>query len=183
VDETLKLQIANLLNGIPVEEVARIAGETPAEITTRFLSVMKLVAEYELVHCVPYFPCGSVAEACRNRLRVLDVLGAIERWDAIERDFMLDLLKEKKGIDYGFDRATARKIWERTLDAVPNYLDKTELPAYFRDRTAFLSARRARVIAAVDKFVSLRNPLIYKHIEHIGMDAANAVDVATSLTH
>ena len=181
MDETLKLQIANLLNGVPVEEVARIAGEDRAETMARFLAVMKLVAEYQLVHCVPYFPCNSLAEACRNRLRVLDILGAIERWDAVERDFMLDLLKGKKGVDYGLDRAAARKIWDRTLDAVPNYLDKGDLAAYFRDRNAFLSARRSRVIAAVEKFVSLRNPLIYKRIEHIGMDASNAADVATSL--
>lgn len=181
MQEKLKLEIANLLNGVSVEEVARHSGDDPADVSARFVGVMRLVEEYQVVHCVPFFTCRSIPAARRNRITVLAVLSAIERWDAFERDLMLKLFKGQHVGDIGRD--DLQKILRRTLDAIPNYLHKKEHPEYFRDPRAFIAAHRDRVIEVLERFVSLNNPLIYRRIEHIGIDASNALEVVTGMAH
>lgn len=177
--DSLKLEIANLLNGVPVEEVARLAGDPPEVVTARFVSVMKMVEEYQVVHCVPFFVCNSIATARRNRLTVLSVLGAIERWDAFEHDLMISLFKHQQAGD--IERDELQKILRRTLDAMPNYLTKAEQPEFFRDPKAFIAGHRNRVIEVLERFVSFKNPLIYRRIEHIGMDASNVTEITSGM--
>lgn len=171
------LIVANLLNGVSPEVAARTFGGTEAEVREAFGATMKLVAEYRFVHCIPHFDSDTLDEARQNKLRVLDILNRIERWDAIERDLMLDLLKDKDVSGYGLTLRQMEDALKRTLDALPNYLQKSELTAYFKDRRAFVAARRTRVIEAVEKFISFKNPLTYKKIEKVGIDLNNVEDV------
>lgn len=166
LDERELLIARNVVNGVAPEALAQQLGTTPAAVEAAFTAAMRLVAEYRLVHCVPFFPCLSVMEARRNQRRALEILEAIEVWDAIERDMMLDLLK---GVNvmrkYGADRAVVEAMLNRTLNAVPHYLTPKEAVEFGRDRKGFVTAHRARVIEAVERFVSFRNPLVYKRIE------------------
>lgn len=172
-----QLIVANLLNGVSPDVLARTFSGTEEEIRAIFGAAMKLVAEYRFVHCIPHFDAETVDQARQNRFRVLDVLKRIERWDAIERDLMLDLLRGRDVAKYGLAEGEMEKVLARTLDALPNYLRKEEVPVYFRDRRAFVAARKSRVIEAVEKFISFDNPLTYKSIEKIAIDPNNVQDV------
>lgn len=157
----------NLVNGVSPEQLAQSHRMAPEAVMQAFDAAMRLVAEYVLVHCVSFFPCISLFDARRNRLRVSEVLEAIALWDAIEREMMLDLLK---GVNvmrkYDAARATVEALLNRTLNAVPHYLSAREAAEFGRDRKGFLACHRARVIEAVEKFVSFDNPLVYKRIAH-----------------
>jgi hypothetical protein len=181
-----RLIVANLLNGVASSTVAAAFGVNEAVADCAFAAAMKLVAEYRLVHCIPHFECGTIEQARRERVRVLEILGRIERWDAYERDLMLDLLKKKDLSGYGKPRQEIQEIMQRTLDALPSYLHPRDLPAYFRDRQAFVRESAHKVIEAVEKFISFRNPVFYKNVKVIGMDPQNAQSVESevhSLTH
>lgn len=181
-----RLIVANLLNGIAPSAVAAAFGVDLAQAESTFASAMKLVAEYRLVHCVPHFESGTLEQARAERVRVLEILGRIERWDAYERDLMLDLLKRKDLSGYGKPRQEVQEILQRTLDALPSYLRTGDLPAYFRDRQAFVRDSPQKVIEAVEKFISFRNPVVYKNFKVIGMDPQNVENVESevrSLTH
>lgn len=177
--EAESIEIRNLLAGVALERVAAEAREPLAKVLARFDDAMRRVAEYQLVHCVPFFPVGTLAEARRSQIKVLDVLGRIERWDAVERGLMLDLLKGNDVSGYELERAEIEAILKRTLDALPNYLNASEIAPYGRSRRTWLAANRKRAIALIERFVSFKNPLGYKHIEHIGFDQRNAEGVAT----
>lgn len=166
MNETESLLIANVLNGVPFPVAARAAGNDEGWALDVFEEAMKRVAEYVLVHCVAFFPCTSLPEARRHKARVLECLVAIERWDATERDIVLAIFKGRNVLNDGVPRAQAEEILNRTLNALPHYLTEKEIPAYITDRRAFVRERRSRVIEAVEKFVSFRNPLVYKKIEH-----------------
>ena len=156
----------NVVNGIAPEALAQTQQVTVAVVMQAFSDVMRLVAEYRLVHCVPFFPCTAVADARRHRQRVFEVLEAIALWDEIERDMMLDLLKGVNVMKkYGAAREIVEALLNRTLNAVPHYLTAREAAEFGRDRKGFVTAHRARVIEAVERFVSFRNPLVYKRIE------------------
>lgn len=178
--------IANLLNGVAPSAVATAFRVEELQADSIFAKAMKLVAEYRLVHCIPHFECGTLEQARAERVRVLDILGRIERWDAYERDLMLDLLKKKDLSGYDKSRLEVQEILQRTLDALPSYLPPRDLPAYFRDRRRFIAERPEIVIQAVEKFISFYNPVIYKNVKVIGMDPQNAESVENqvhSLTH
>lgn len=177
MDESTQLILANLLNGVSPETAARTFGRTEADVREAFGAAMKFVAEYRFVHCMPHFDSSTLDEARQNKFRVLDILRRIERWDAVERDVMVDLLKGKDVTAYGLSQSELEAILKRTLDALPNYLQKGELQAYFEDRRAFVAGRKARVIEAVEKFISFKNPLTYKAIEKVGIDPNNIEDV------
>lgn len=165
--EQEKLVVANLLNGLAPERVAQDLHLDPGTVQAVFAEAMRRVAEYVLVHCVPFFPCQSLAEARRNRLRILEILAAIERWDAGERDAILALLRGRDVLaEFGLTRGELEPWLERTLDALPHYLTAEEVRLYVRDRRRFVAENRARVAAAVEGFVSFRQPLLYKPIEH-----------------
>jgi hypothetical protein len=178
-----RLIVANLLNGVAIAEVAAVFGVNEAVADAMFAAAMKLVAEYRLVHCIPHFECATLEAARRERARVLEILGRIERWDAFERDLMLDLLKRKDLTGCGIPREQIREILQRTLDALPGYLSAADQPAYFRDRQTFIRQFPQKAIEAVEKFISFRNPLTFKKIEHLGMDPQNAERVVQSVTH
>jgi hypothetical protein len=181
-----RLIVANLLNGIAPSAVAAAFGVDLAQTESTFASAMKLVAEYRLVHCVPHFESGTLEQARAERVRVLEILGRIERWDAYERDLMLDLLKKKDLSGYGKPRKEIQEVLQRTLDALPAYLREKHLTAYFHDRKAFIAEHPELVIEAVEKFISFRNPIVYKNFKVIGMDPQNAERVDNevhSLTH
>lgn len=175
--EAQSLEIRNLLAGVAPAQVAELAGEPEERVLARFADAMLRVAEYQLVHCVPFFPCGTLPAARRSQVKVLDILGRIERWDAIERGLMLDLLKGNDVTVHGLPREAIEAILRRTLNALPNYLNPAEIAPYRRDRKGFLLANKKRVIEIIERFVSFKNPLSYKHIEHIGFDQANAEGV------
>jgi len=183
VEQREQLIVANLLNGVAPDQVAAAFGVDRAHVDSTFSEAMKLVAEYRLVHCVPHFECNTLHQARLERVRILDILGRIERWDAVERDLMLDLLKGKDVSGYGVPREQIQEVLQRTLDTLPSYLGKDDLTSYFRDRKAFVAHCRHRVIGAVEKFVSFRNPLTYKKVEHLGMDPQNAESIVQSVTH
>jgi hypothetical protein len=172
-----RLIVANLLNGIAVDQAAAAFGVNEVVADAMFAAAMELVAEYRLVHCIPHFECGTLEQARRERVRVLEILGRIERWDAFERDLMLDLFKRKDLSGCGIPRQQIREILQRTLDALPGYLRSEDLPAYFRDRRAFVRQSPQRVIEAVEKFISFRNPITYRKFKVLGMDPQNAESV------
>lgn len=171
------LEIRNLLAGVAPARIAADAGEPEERVLARFADAMRRVAEYQLVHCVPFFSCGTLPEARRSQVKVIEILGRIERWDALERGLMLDLLKGNDISAYALSREAIEAILRRTLDALPYYLNVTEIAPYGRSRKTFVSANRKRVIEIVERFISFNNPLAYKHIEHIGFDQANAEGV------
>lgn len=160
------LILSNLLNGVAVDDVAASAGEEVAQVMGVFQEAMRRVAEYVLVHCVAFFPCTALSDARRNRVQVLEILSAIERWDAYEHEIVGKILRGKNVMSEGVPREDAERILNATLNALPNYLRKEDLPQYNHDRRAFVRNNRSRVLDAVDRFVSFRNPLLYKNIEH-----------------
>jgi hypothetical protein len=161
----------NLVNGVDPVPLAQSLHIDETEVTQAFNDAMHLVAEYVLVHCVPHFPCLALAEARRNQARVCEVIEAITLWDELERDMMLDLLKGKNVMEkYGAGRPVVEALLNRTLNAVPHYLTANEAAQFGRDRKGFLVAHRSRVIEAVERFVSFKNPLVYKTIEHLGIE-------------
>lgn len=171
--EQQNLMLGNLLNGVAVDRVAETFRVTQADVMALFVATMKVVAEYRFVHCVPYFDCGDLGNARRNRLQVLGILAGIERWDTMERDLVLDLLNGRGVAQYGLAREEVVAILNRTLNAIPNYLSVSELREYEHNRKAYIQKHRARVIATVEQFVSLTEPLKYKRIEHVTGDAEN----------
>jgi hypothetical protein len=78
------LVLRNILGGVEPEIAARAAGMEEARGLEILTEAMKRVREYQLVMCYPFFPCGAVAEARRYRVHVLEILGAMERWDVYE---------------------------------------------------------------------------------------------------
>jgi len=161
------LLIRNLLNRVPVVQAARASDMTEEDAAAAFAECMRRVAEYQLVHCVPFFPVGSVAEAQRHRLEVLEVLGEIQRWDDGDRELALAILAGHNVIAEGADRQHAERVVSRVLNALPYYLPKDNLREYVRDRKSFIRANRGRVRELVEGFVSFRTPLIYKRIIHV----------------
>lgn len=163
----------NLVNGIEVMPLAQSLHVTEEQVAQAFSDVMRLVAEYVLVHCVPFFPCIGLADARRHRERVGEVLEAITLWDEIERDMMLDLLKGVNVMKkYDAQRHVVEALLNRTLNAVPHYLTPKEAAEFGRDRRGFVVNHRSRVIQAVERFVSCKNPLVYKTIQHETLEAA-----------
>lgn len=157
----------NLVNGIEPAALSGAMHIDEREIMQAFSDVMRLIAEYVLTNCVPFFPCIALSDARRNQERVSAVLEAITLWDEIERDMMLDLLK---GVNvmrkYDASRAVVEALMNRTLNAVPHYLTAKEAAEFGRDRRGFVINHRSRVIHAVERFVSFKNPLAYKTIKH-----------------
>jgi hypothetical protein len=165
--ESEALLIRNLLNGVPVAAAAQASQMTEGEAGQAFAEAMKRVAEYQLVHCVPYTPVGALSEARRNRVRVLEMLGEIQRWDDEERGIVLAILEGRNVIADGLPREDAERAMKRAIDAMPHYLQTpADLRAWGKDRAKFVRENRARVREIVEGFVSFRQPLIYKKIEH-----------------
>lgn len=161
------LIVANLLNGASVQDVAVAFHESPEEVLAMFEATMRKVAEYALVHCLPQFECRNLDAARLNRRRVMDALSAIQVWDGVERDTVLALFRGENVLEkFGLPRAEAEKLLKRTLDAVPHYLTVEQVASYTRDRQGFIRSNKSRVIEAIEGFVSFRNPIVYKHIEH-----------------
>ena len=164
--ESEALLIRNVLNGVPAASVARAADLTEDEVAQAFAEAMRRVAEYQLVHCVPFFPVGSVIEARRHRLQVLDVLGEIQRWDDGERELALAILAGHNVIAEGVERMHAERVVSRVLNALPHYLPAADIAEYRRDRKSYIRAHRGQVRETVERFVSFRTPLLYKNIVH-----------------
>jgi hypothetical protein len=161
------LLIRNLLNGVAIADAARASGMTEGEAGLAFAEAMRRVAEYQLVHCVPYTPCESLSEARRNRVRVLEMLGGIQRWDGVERELVLAVLDGRNVIAEGCPREEVVRAWGRALDAMPHYLRSPEdIRAWAQDRHKFVVKNRGRVRGMVEGFVSFKQPLLYKKIEH-----------------
>lgn len=167
VTEKETLLVRNILNGVPEEALAGALHLDTEDIRAAFAEAMRRVAEYVLVHCVPFFPCTLPVEAQRNRVLVMDIIGRIERWDDFERDVMLGLLKGER-VDA--PRELIEQVMRRTLDALPHYLSLAEVRLYMADRRAFIAGHRRRAIEAIEQFVSFRNPLLYKNIIHVTGD-------------
>lgn len=164
---TQSLIIGNLLNGVSVDATAAALAETPEECLRVFEAVMARVAEYALIHCVPYFRCDSLGAARLHRFQILHILSQIDRWDELERDLVLDLFRGQDVIaKYGVTRQTAEQALQRVLDALPHYLQADQAGAYMTDRKAWLATHHGEVMAAVERFPSFDNPLQYPRIEH-----------------
>lgn len=174
--ENEELLILNLLNGVEPASAGLAAGMSGEEVLAAFSEAMKRVAEYRLVHCMPFFECGTLAQARQSRFMVMDAFKRILLWDAEGRDLMIALFKGQKP-----DRARAEieTTLASTLNALPFYLEKHEHAAYYRDRQAFIRERRSRVIGLLERFVSFRTPLLYKNIEHAGItpDTVSQIEI------
>jgi hypothetical protein len=167
VNERDALIVRNMLNGVDAFAAARAAGATEAHAMEIFSHAMRMVAEFVHVNGVPFFPCRSLADARRHRERVFEMIERITLWDEIERDMMLDLLK---GVNvmrkYGAQRSHVETMLNRTLEVVPHYLTEREAGEFLRERRGFVLNHRARVIEAVERFVSFSEPLFYRRISH-----------------
>lgn len=172
--ENEALLIRNLLNGVEPVRAAQAAGLTEEEGLAAFSEAMKRVAEYRLVHCMPFFECGTLDQARAARLLVLEALEQIGHWDDVGRDLMIALFKGQRP---DVDRAELKAVLDGTLNALPHYLDRHEHAAYYRDRQAFIRAHRSRVIGLLERFVSFRTPLLYKNLEHVGVHPDNLAQV------
>lgn len=174
--ESEALLIRNLLNGVEPAQAACAAGLAEEEGIAAFSEAMKRVAEYRLVHCMPFFECGTLLQARSARFLVLEALERIGHWDDEGRDLMIAFFKGQKP-----DRAAEeiKAILASTLNAMPYYLAKNEHAAYYRDREAFIRVHRSRVIGLLERFVSFRTPLLYKNIEHAGItpDTASQIEL------
>jgi hypothetical protein len=175
------LIVRNVLNGVEAEQLASTLGGSAEDVSATFAGIMRLVSEYVLVHCVAFFPCGSVPEARRNRSKVMYVLGCIQDWDDGEREVMVALFKGRDIAEYCLPREKVQEILARTLDAIPHYLPLAEGVEFWRDRKNFIANKRSIVIGAVERFVSFDNPLIYKNIENTRIDDGTVNAVAAVL--
>ncbi|SRR6266571_2846023 len=164
--EAEALVVRNVLNGVEPAAAASAAGLAQDAGLGVFQEAMRRVAEYQLVMCVPFFPVMALSEARMNRYRVLEVLDEIGRWDAGDRDLAAAILKGVNVLKQGVAREEAERVLNRVLDALPHYLDIADIRAYGADRAKFVRDHRARVLAAVERFPSLREPLQYKAIVH-----------------
>lgn len=160
------LVLRNILNGIEPAAAALAAGLEESRGLEIFTEAMRRVAEYQLVMCVPHFPVSALAEARMARRRVLEILGAIERWDDHEREIASHIFKGKNVVKEGVPREDAERVLGAVLDALPNYLEAADLRAYTADRGRFVRENRSRVLGALERFPSLREPLQFKKIEH-----------------
>jgi len=166
VTENEALVLRNLLNGVDPVRAAAAGGLPEAEGLAVFHEAMRRVQEYVLVHCVPFFPCAALSEARQNRALVMEVLGAIQRWDDGEREIAIAILRGRKVVAEGVPRAQAEAVLDRVLTALPHYLTAADIALYARNRAVFVRDQRARVLDAVEKFVSFREPLLYRRIVH-----------------
>ncbi|HXC40819.1 MAG TPA: hypothetical protein VN667_17925 [Burkholderiales bacterium] len=177
MNEQQSILVSNLLNGVAVGEAARAAGMGEEAAMQLFLDVMRAVEEYQVIHCMPFFGCRTLGEAMRNRMSVFHALQAIERWDEIERPFMLDLLK-RKGVEiHGLDRAEQEAIVRRTMMALAHYLPPAKLKEFERGRVKWAMAHPAECIAAMERFVSLTEPHVLKNVKHFMGDNGSTFGV------
>lgn len=160
------LVLRNILNGVDPAVAAVTAGMEESRGLAVFQEAMRRVAEYQLVMCVPHFPVMALAEARQSRRRVLEILGAIERWDHHERELAGAILRGRNVIKEGVPREEAERVLNRVLETLPSYLSASDIRAYTLDRAKFVREHRSRVLGAIEKFPSLREPLQYKKIEH-----------------
>lgn len=163
---TQALVLRNILNGIEPVPAAQAAGLAEDQGLVIFNEAMRRVAEYQLVHCVPHFPVIAIAEARRNKRGVMEILAKIQDWDDGERELAMAILKGRNVLKEGADRADAERVLNTVLEALPHYLEAGDIPAYARDRRQFVREHRSRVLDAVERFPSFREPFQYKPIEH-----------------
>jgi hypothetical protein len=110
-------------------------------------------------------PVGALTEARQYRLHVLEILGAMERWDDHERELATAMFNGRNVMKDGVPREDAERVLNEVLKALPHYLNVGEIPAYMKDRAKFVRERRSRVLEILERFPSLREPLQYKNIE------------------
>jgi hypothetical protein len=162
-DEALVLR--NILNGVEPAQAALAAGMEEARGLEIFGEAMARVREYQLVMCYPFFPVGALIEVRRYKRHVLEILDAMARWDDHERALAIAIFKGRNVVrEDGVPREDAERILNETLKALPHYLSAAEIAAYTRDRAKFVKENRSRVIDALERFPSLREPLQYKNI-------------------
>lgn len=165
------LVLLNLLNGVEPAVAGRAAGLAEDEVNALFTQAMRHVGEYALVHCTPFVECQSLPAARRNKLAVLDIVAAIQRWDTEERDLMLAVFKGRNVVRDGVPRETAQAVLARTLDAIPHYLLESQMAAYKVDRAKYVRENRSAIAAILERFVSFREPFLYRAVTHVALDA------------
>lgn len=166
MNEAEALVLRNILNGVEPAAAARAAGMEEDRGAEIFAEAMRRVREYQLVMCYPFFPVGALGEAREYRLHILEILGAMERWDAGERELAGAIFRGRNVVKDGVARADAERVLSQVLNALPHYLDAKEIPAYTRDRAKFVREKSKRVLGLLERFPSLREPLQYKNIIH-----------------
>jgi hypothetical protein len=76
---------------------------------------------------------------------VLEILGAMARWDDHERALAIAIFKGRNVVrEDGVPREDAERILNETLKALPHYLSAAEIAAYTRDRAKFVKENAAR---------------------------------------
>ena len=75
--ENQKLIFSNLVNGIPLMEVARAFKKSPREIQDDFQFVSQKIQSYAFERRMPYIACDTIGRARLNRLILLDLLEKI----------------------------------------------------------------------------------------------------------
>jgi len=70
-----KLIFTNLLNGVPLAEVAQAFNkQSEAEVVESFRFVALKIRGYIFQRAMPHVPCDTVAEAMQNRLLLMGIL-------------------------------------------------------------------------------------------------------------
>lgn len=175
VSQVIPDLIHNVLNGTPVEDAANVAGisfERAQEIVD---TTLRLVGEYNLTQCEPWFPCQNPDEARHHRLKVFNIIERIAYWDSVGRPFVMSLLSGQRDkvkellCGHGLTREQGNSLFADFLIRVPNYLGKTEIGEFARDQVAFVRANRKRIMEIADRMPSFTNGARYKRIEIKGI--------------
>jgi len=76
--EERKLIFTNLLNGVPVANVAQAFHRaTEAAVMDDFKYVALKIKGYMFARAMPFIPLDTVAEAMQNKFQVLDILAKV----------------------------------------------------------------------------------------------------------
>ena len=74
-----ELIFANLLNGVPPENVAQAFNkESVAQVMDEFRYVALKIKSYMFSRAMPYIPLDTIAEAMQNKLQALDLLTKVK---------------------------------------------------------------------------------------------------------
>lgn len=163
------IAIGNLLAGCDIPAVAAGLGWQEATVSALLDKVLAVVSECMAVGDTPFFACATLAEARKQRLRVLDILAGLERWDATERPVLQAILRGEPGPDvsarFGLDKPAIGELFARVAPQIAARLTPDEQRALHADSAGWLRANRARAIDILDRLPSWDHGRSLSHIE------------------
>ncbi len=76
-NDTKKLIVKNLLNGVPTESIARVFKVSPEDVVMLFDEAVKRVAAYRIARLYPNLDIGTIEKAKANKMDFLHTLDRI----------------------------------------------------------------------------------------------------------